>query len=223
MVAGRDGANAPMLTKATMVDGRLETGILPTGQGVGVIDELPTVEELVDPHRRRGRADARPPREGGLNGMAGEGPGARDRGVVHDRRRAPPARRPAARSAGATSSRQTRRVPRTPACDGTELAEVPLSQPRDACGRTRPTTTRRRRRTWRPSRSCRTPSPRSSSPTRSWSCSARSTPAPTLPTLRVGVEVELVVGTLYEDDDHEYVVWTWAPVGASTSGRTSNG
>ena len=30
-----------------MVDGRLETGILPTGQGVGVIDELPTVEELV--------------------------------------------------------------------------------------------------------------------------------------------------------------------------------
>jgi NAD(P)H-dependent flavin oxidoreductase YrpB (nitropropane dioxygenase family) len=41
------GANAPMLTKATMVDGRLETGILPTGQGVGVIDELPTVAELV--------------------------------------------------------------------------------------------------------------------------------------------------------------------------------
>src|SRR5215204_5112247 len=40
-------ANAPMLTKATMVDGRLETGILPTGQGVGVIDELPTVAELV--------------------------------------------------------------------------------------------------------------------------------------------------------------------------------
>jgi NAD(P)H-dependent flavin oxidoreductase YrpB (nitropropane dioxygenase family) len=42
------GANAPMLTRATMVDGRLETGILPTGQGVGVIDELPTVEELVN-------------------------------------------------------------------------------------------------------------------------------------------------------------------------------
>ncbi len=40
-------ANAPMLTKATMVDGRLETGILPTGQGVGVIDELPTVADLV--------------------------------------------------------------------------------------------------------------------------------------------------------------------------------
>ena len=41
------GANAPMLTKATMVDGHLETGILPTGQGVGVIDELPTVADLV--------------------------------------------------------------------------------------------------------------------------------------------------------------------------------
>src|SRR5207245_11656928 len=40
-------ANAPMLTRATMVDGRLETGILPTGQGVGVIGELPTVAALV--------------------------------------------------------------------------------------------------------------------------------------------------------------------------------
>jgi NAD(P)H-dependent flavin oxidoreductase YrpB (nitropropane dioxygenase family) len=41
-------ANAPMMTKASMVDGRPEVGILPTGQGVGVIDELPTVAELVD-------------------------------------------------------------------------------------------------------------------------------------------------------------------------------
>jgi NAD(P)H-dependent flavin oxidoreductase YrpB (nitropropane dioxygenase family) len=41
-------ANAPMLTKATMVDGHLETGILPTGMGVGVMDELPTVAELVE-------------------------------------------------------------------------------------------------------------------------------------------------------------------------------
>ena len=31
-----------------MVDGRLEAGILPTGQVVGVIDELPTVADLVD-------------------------------------------------------------------------------------------------------------------------------------------------------------------------------
>ncbi len=27
--------------------------------------------------------------------------------------------------------------------------------------------------------------------------------------LAVGQEVELVVGTLYEDDDHEYLVWKW--------------
>lgn len=41
-------ANAPMLTKASLVDGRLDTGILPTGQVVGMIDELPTVAELID-------------------------------------------------------------------------------------------------------------------------------------------------------------------------------
>jgi len=41
-------ANAPMLTKATMVDGRAEVGILPTGQVVGVIEELPTVGELIE-------------------------------------------------------------------------------------------------------------------------------------------------------------------------------
>ena len=40
-------AVSPMLTKATMVDGRLETGILPTGQGVGAIDELLSVADLV--------------------------------------------------------------------------------------------------------------------------------------------------------------------------------
>ncbi len=41
-------ANAPMLIKATMVDGRPEVGILPTGQGVGVMEDLPTVAELID-------------------------------------------------------------------------------------------------------------------------------------------------------------------------------
>jgi uncharacterized OB-fold protein len=30
--------------------------------------------------------------------------------------------------------------------------------------------------------------------------------------LRVGAEVEVVLGTLYEDDEHEYVVWKWRPV-----------
>jgi NAD(P)H-dependent flavin oxidoreductase YrpB (nitropropane dioxygenase family) len=40
-------ANAPMLIKATMVDGKPDVGILPTGQVTGVIDELPTVAELL--------------------------------------------------------------------------------------------------------------------------------------------------------------------------------
>ena len=40
-------ANAAMLTRATMVEGRLEVGILPTGQCVGVVDDLPSCEELI--------------------------------------------------------------------------------------------------------------------------------------------------------------------------------
>ena len=40
-------ANAPMLTKASMVDGNMDVGILPTGQVVGRIDELPTVADLM--------------------------------------------------------------------------------------------------------------------------------------------------------------------------------
>jgi len=40
-------ANAPMMTRASMVEGRPEVGILPTGQVVGVIEELPSVAELL--------------------------------------------------------------------------------------------------------------------------------------------------------------------------------
>jgi len=40
-------ANAPMMTKAALVDGRTDVGVLPTGQVVGEIDELPTVAELI--------------------------------------------------------------------------------------------------------------------------------------------------------------------------------
>ncbi|MEM7140495.1 MAG: nitronate monooxygenase [Actinomycetota bacterium] len=40
-------ANAAMLTRATMVEGKLEVGILPTGQCVGVVDDLPTCDELI--------------------------------------------------------------------------------------------------------------------------------------------------------------------------------
>lgn len=40
-------ANAPMMTKAALVDGHPEVGILPSGQNAGVIGELPTVAELL--------------------------------------------------------------------------------------------------------------------------------------------------------------------------------
>ncbi len=40
-------ANAPMMTKAALVDGRTDVGVLPTGQVVGEIDELPTVADLI--------------------------------------------------------------------------------------------------------------------------------------------------------------------------------
>jgi NAD(P)H-dependent flavin oxidoreductase YrpB (nitropropane dioxygenase family) len=42
------GANAPMMTRASMVEGRTDVGILPTGQVVGLIDELPTVAALIE-------------------------------------------------------------------------------------------------------------------------------------------------------------------------------
>lgn len=41
-------ANAPMLTKATMVDGNTEVGILPTGQGLGVMNQAPPAAEIIE-------------------------------------------------------------------------------------------------------------------------------------------------------------------------------
>lgn len=35
----------------------------------------------------------------------------------------------------------------------------------------------------------------------------------TVDDLSVGTEVELVLDTLYSDDDHDYVVWKWRPIG----------
>lgn len=40
-------ANAPMLTRAALVDGDLEAGVLPTGQCAGVVEDLPTCAELL--------------------------------------------------------------------------------------------------------------------------------------------------------------------------------
>jgi NAD(P)H-dependent flavin oxidoreductase YrpB (nitropropane dioxygenase family) len=40
-------ANTPMLLRAGLVEGRLDAGVLSSGQAVGVIDDLPTVADLV--------------------------------------------------------------------------------------------------------------------------------------------------------------------------------
>lgn len=41
-------ASAPMLTRAALVEGRPDLGVLPTGQAAGVMDDLPSVAEIVD-------------------------------------------------------------------------------------------------------------------------------------------------------------------------------
>ncbi len=38
-----------------------------------------------------------------------------------------------------------------------------------------------------------------------------------LEALEVGQEMELVLGTLYEDDENEYMVWKWRPAGAEAA------
>ncbi len=40
-------ANAPVMTKAALVEGRTDVGVLPTGQVVGVLESLPTVADIV--------------------------------------------------------------------------------------------------------------------------------------------------------------------------------
>jgi NAD(P)H-dependent flavin oxidoreductase YrpB (nitropropane dioxygenase family) len=41
-------ANTPMMLRAGLVEGRTDAGVLAAGQVVGVIDDLPSCEELVD-------------------------------------------------------------------------------------------------------------------------------------------------------------------------------
>lgn len=41
-------ANAPMLTRAALVGGSLDAGVLPTGQVTGLIDEIPSVADLIE-------------------------------------------------------------------------------------------------------------------------------------------------------------------------------
>jgi NAD(P)H-dependent flavin oxidoreductase YrpB (nitropropane dioxygenase family) len=41
-------ANAPVMTKAALVEGRSDVGVLPTGQVVGLIESLPSVADIID-------------------------------------------------------------------------------------------------------------------------------------------------------------------------------
>jgi uncharacterized OB-fold protein len=43
-------------------------------------------------------------------------------------------------------------------------------------------------------------------------------PGTTVDDLSIGSEVELVLGTLYEDEDHEYLVWRWRAVADKAPG-----
>ncbi len=56
-------ANTPMLLKAAMVDGRTDLGVMASGQVAGLIEDLPSVRELMD--RIMGEAEA------ALSGVAG--------------------------------------------------------------------------------------------------------------------------------------------------------
>ena len=40
-------ANTPILYRSVMVEGDVEHGVMSSGQSVGVIDDLPTVDELI--------------------------------------------------------------------------------------------------------------------------------------------------------------------------------
>ena len=49
-------ANTPMLLKAAMVDGNLNGGVMASGQVVGVIDDIPTVAEVIERIMNEARA-----------------------------------------------------------------------------------------------------------------------------------------------------------------------
>ena len=100
---------------------------------------------------------------------------------------------------------------RNPACDGTELEEVPLS---------------RRGKVWSFTDNRYQPPPpyMSPDPFEPYAIAAvelaeekmvvlgQLAGVASIDDLRVGQEVELVLETLYEDDDNAYLVWKWQPV-----------
>lgn len=111
---------------------------------------------------------------------------------------------------------------RNPGCTGTEFEEVELS---------------RRGRIWSYTDACyQPPAPYVPAepyvpfaiaavelPTEKMVVLGQLAPGVTVGELSVGAEVELVLDTLYEDDDHRYVVWKWRPVAISNGDATTDG
>lgn len=104
---------------------------------------------------------------------------------------------------------------RNPACRGREFDEVELS---------------RRGRIWSFTNTCYQPPPPyvpTSDPFEPFALAAvqldaeglvvlgQLVPGVGIADLHAGDEVELVIDTLYEDDDHDYVTWKWRPTGAT--------
>ena len=103
---------------------------------------------------------------------------------------------------------------RNPRCTGTALEEVPLS---------------RRGRLWSYTNNCYAPPPPYVAPENfePYAVAAveleaeqmvvlgQVVPGIAVEELSAGMEMELVVDTLFEDDDNEYLVWKWRPTAAS--------
>jgi uncharacterized OB-fold protein len=99
---------------------------------------------------------------------------------------------------------------RNPACGGGELEEVPLS---------------RRGRLWSFTNNCYPPPPPyvAEDPFVPYAVAAveladekmvvlgQVVPGVDIAELEAGMEMELVLGTLFEDDENEYLVWKWRP------------
>ena len=102
---------------------------------------------------------------------------------------------------------------RNPACTGTDFEEVPLS---------------RRGKLWSFTNNCYAPPAPyvASDPFEPYAIAAveldeekmvvlgQVVPGVGVDELEAGMEMELVLGTLYEDEEHEYMVWHWRPVAA---------
>lgn len=99
---------------------------------------------------------------------------------------------------------------RSPRCDGTEFEEVPLS---------------RRGRLWSFTNNCYPPPEPfvAKDPFEPYAIAAveleeekmvvlgQVVSDVSVADLEAGMEMELVLGTLYEDDEHEYLIWKWRP------------